>query len=601
MVSVSYIIKCWHCMAEFDAVTAADCGHFPPSKICPFCLKCFCSAADEYKSKYVKNCPKEFLAQQGEAGDAVYRKIGEILIKAGKISIEQLDTALGKQPLVNKKLGEVLIMMSLITPDELQLYLLNQKNIERIDLNKIPVDMNLIHQIGREFCLNQKIVPIEIQEVGNGQVLRFAFYSVNELSKLKKKGELKKYQLIPYLARKEEIENLLKNLESSDKEIKIYTSQESARHVRILNALVKSAMLNRVSDIFFELKSGQLGIFFRNGELLSRVGQPIDDPKEFFEKLKEICGFKRGDKHASQESWLNLSKNFSHLKIKVFYYFGAGQESIHLKINNLKDFAKKIADLNLESDELERVQAVLRKPGGLIIVAGPVFSKTNETFYTLMNTLVSERIATVESDVLLRNERFFQIENPGSEVSDAVYNNLLLYKTDSMFLFDFLQKNYGHSFLDFVKVGKLFIELQGFSYEDMFEKMQADYDVLPSFWVEQLRLVMFQRQVKILCPHCKIPDPRSVGELFKNKKISGDYQIFQEKGCQECQASGYSHDQIFYEIFVMENKDRGQFQAKNLATLDKIISETGNPTIAQKVLNRVLKGEISYKESSRFF
>ena len=597
----SYIIKCWHCTTEFDAVAASDCSHSTPTKICPFCLKCFCNASEDYKKKYVKHCPKEMLAENKAARDSIYLKIGEILVKAGKISIEQLGTALDKQRIVNKKLGEVLIMMSLITPDELQLYLLNQNSIEKIDLKNITVDTGLIFQIGKEFCLDQKIVPIEIQEIAGGHVLRFAFYSVNDLPKLKNQGELQKYKLIPYLAQKEEIESLLKNLKNTEKEIKIYTSLESTKYIRILNSLVKSAVQARVSDVFFEFKSGQLAIFFRNGESLSRVDQPIDDPKEFFKKIKEICGFKREEKQTPRESWLNLSKKFSHLKIKVLYYSGDAQENIRFKFNNLKDFAKKIAELNLERDEVERIQSILQKPNGLFIVAGPAYSKANESLYALMNTLSGERLATVESAVVLRNERFFQIENQGGDVSDAVYKNLLFYKPDSMFLFDYFQKSYNRQFLNFVEMGKLFIELQGFSYEEIFEKMQVENEIPPSFLVENLRLVVFQRQVKILCPHCKTAHPQSARALFKNKRLTIDYKIFQEKGCPECQSSGSSHDEIFYEIFTIDNKERVHFQQSHLVALDKKISEGGNLTIAQKVFNRVLKGEVSYKESTRFF
>ena len=57
-----YIIKCWHCMTEFDAATAADCSHSTPTKICPFCLKCFCNASEDYKKKYREELP------QGAAG-----------------------------------------------------------------------------------------------------------------------------------------------------------------------------------------------------------------------------------------------------------------------------------------------------------------------------------------------------------------------------------------------------------------------------------------------------------------------------------------------------------------------------------------------------
>ncbi|MEI6614470.1 MAG: ATPase, T2SS/T4P/T4SS family [Chrysiogenales bacterium] len=596
-----YIIICWHCQAEFDASTASDCNHANPTKTCPFCLKCFCDSSEDYKKKYIKNCPRELLPDANVGSAYQYLKIGEILVKAGKISTGQLDTALDKQRIVNKKLGEVLIMMSLVTPDELQLYLLNQKSVESIDLKNLKIDSDLIRQIGKDFCLDQKIVPIEIQEIAGGRMLRFAFYSISELPKLKKKSELQNFKLIPYLAPKEEIENMLHNMENSEKDIKIYTSLTSARHLNLLNSLIKSAVQGKVSDVFFEFKSGQLKIFFRNGELLSPVHQLSENPKEFFVKIKEICGIKPTTKNTAQESFLNLNRNLSHLKIKVIFFSGSAQENIRFKLSNLDDFAKKITDLNLESDESDRLRAILEKPNGLFIVAGPAYSKANETLYALMNTLVSERIATVENDVILRNKRFFQIENQGSDVTNAVYKNLLFFKPDSMFLFDYFQKNFDSQFLHFVEMGKLFIELQGFSYEEIFEKMKNEYEVPYSYLAKNLRLLIFQRQAKILCPVCKIPDPRPAQELFKSKNLGSNYQIFQEKGCPECQSSGNNRNEIFYEIFIMDNQERSIFKEEDLFSLDKKISEAGHLTISQKILNRVLKGEISYPESCRFF
>ena len=114
-------------------------------------------------------------------------------------------------------------------------------------------------------------------------------------------------------------------------------------------------------------------------------------------------------------------------------------------------------------------------------------------------------------------------------------------------------------------MGKLFIELQGFSYEEIFEKMQVENDVPPSFLAENLRVLIFQRQAKILCPPCKTPLPHPAGQLFKNKKLSSEYKVFQEKGCPECQSTGYSRDEIFYEIFTLENHERSQFQESDLA------------------------------------
>jgi type II secretory ATPase GspE/PulE/Tfp pilus assembly ATPase PilB-like protein len=596
-----YPIFCWHCQGEFDASSAPDCGHANPTKICPFCLKCFCDASSEYKKKYLQNCPKELLAEYAEARTVPYLKIGEILVKAGKISAGQLTRALDKQRILNKKLGEVLIMMSLVTPDELQLYLLNQKSVETIDLKNVKIDADLVHQVGRDFCLDQKILPIEIQEIAGGRMLRFAFFSISELANLKKSSQLQSYKLIPYLAPKEEIEGLLKSIEAQEKEIRLYTSLADAHYLKLLNALIKDAVQDKVSDVYFELKDKTLKIFFRNGEALSPVDPAAENPEEFFAKIKEICGIKTSAKKAPQESLLNLNKKLSHLKIKVRFYAGTDQENISFRISHLSEFEKKTTDLHFERDELERLRTVLEKPNGLFIVAGPAYNRVNETMYALMNSLASERIATVENDVILRKERFFQIENLDGDVTSAVYKNLLFYKPDSMFLFDFFQKNYDAQFMHFVEMGKLFIELQGFSYVEIFEKMHKEFDVPLSFLAENLRLMVFQRQAKILCPRCKILNPRSAQELFKNKNLSGPYRVFQEKGCPECRSSGVSRDEVFFEVFTMDKQERSQFDDKDLFMLDKKISEAGNLTIAQKILNRVLKGEISYRESSRFF
>jgi type IV pilus assembly protein PilB len=601
MAADPYPILCWHCQGEFDASSAPDCGHANPTKICPFCLKCFCDASSDYKKKYLQHCPKEMLAEYTEARATPYLKIGEILVKAGKISAGQLNRALDKQRILNKKLGEVLIMMSLVTPDELQLYLLNQKSVETIDLKSVKVDADLVHQVGRDFCLDQKILPIEIQEIAGGRMLRFAFFSINELSNLKKSSQLQSFKLIPYLAPKEEIESLLKSIIAQEKEIKLYTSLAEARYLKLLNSLIKDAMQDKVSDVYFELRDKALKIFFRSGDVLVPVDRAVDNPEEFFAKIKDICGVKVSTKTASQESLLNLNKKLSHLKIRARFYAGSDQENISFHISHLPDFEKKITDLRLQRDELDRLRSVLEKPNGLFIVAGPAYNRVNETMYALMNSLASERIATVENDVILRKERFFQIENLDGDVPNAVYKNLLFYKPDSMFLFDFFQKNYDVQFMHFVEMGKLFIELQGFSYDEIFEKMHKEFDVPLSYLAENLRLTIFQRQAKILCPRCKTLNPHSAQELFRNKNLSGPYRIFQEKGCPECNSSGVSHHEVFYEVFAMDNQERSRFDEKHLFILDRKISEAGNLTISQKILNRALKGEISYRESSRFF
>jgi len=65
------VVACWNCLGEFDAAAAVWCSDEPktPTKVCPFCLRCFCSASSEYKERFWSEAPPGLAAER----DAVAR------------------------------------------------------------------------------------------------------------------------------------------------------------------------------------------------------------------------------------------------------------------------------------------------------------------------------------------------------------------------------------------------------------------------------------------------------------------------------------------------------------------------------------------------
>ena len=106
-----YIIRCWHCRAEFNAFEATFCFHQDPSKICPFCLNCSCHAPQDYKDKIISESPDELLAEKKNYSEKTELKLGEILLKAGKISEENLELAMEKQAVLKLALEPVANML----------------------------------------------------------------------------------------------------------------------------------------------------------------------------------------------------------------------------------------------------------------------------------------------------------------------------------------------------------------------------------------------------------------------------------------------------------------------------------------------------------
>lgn len=135
--------------------------------------------------------------------------LGEMLIRAGKITTEQLKEAIEKQKVIRKHLGEIIVMMDLLTPEELELYLIDQKQIEEIDLKSIKIDTDLVERIGIDFCSLHRVIPLEILKVNDFEALRLAITPIVDLNKVKMNERIMDFTVIPYIAKPEEIDHVL--------------------------------------------------------------------------------------------------------------------------------------------------------------------------------------------------------------------------------------------------------------------------------------------------------------------------------------------------------------------------------------------------------
>lgn len=210
--SKEYAVKCWQCGAEYNALESTFCNHPSPSKICPFCLNCFCQASEEYQKNFWDKSPRKLLEEKLIMENRASIKLGEMLIRAGKITTEQLKEAIEKQKVIRKHLGEIIVMMDLLTPEELELYLIDQKQIEEIDLKNIKINMSLVERIGIDFCSLHRVIPLEILTVKNLEALRLAVTPDVDLNRVKMNERIQDFTVIPYIAKSEEIDRVLRLL-----------------------------------------------------------------------------------------------------------------------------------------------------------------------------------------------------------------------------------------------------------------------------------------------------------------------------------------------------------------------------------------------------
>ncbi len=126
-VASSYLTTCWNCLGEFDALSAVWCSDDPknPSKLCPFCFRCFCDANEKYKREFWLRAPQRLQDELSTLSKSKDR-LGDVLIRMKKLTTPQLLDALNEQKQTGRKLGEILTERGLVKPDDIQSALRSQ-------------------------------------------------------------------------------------------------------------------------------------------------------------------------------------------------------------------------------------------------------------------------------------------------------------------------------------------------------------------------------------------------------------------------------------------------------------------------------------------
>ena len=103
-------VRCWNCLNDYDAAEAVWCSCDPkqPSKLCPFCLHCFCSADDNYKRLFWEAAPQA-LRDEVSMLERSLDRLGEILIRNQKLRTPLLLQALQEQEKSGELLGKILV------------------------------------------------------------------------------------------------------------------------------------------------------------------------------------------------------------------------------------------------------------------------------------------------------------------------------------------------------------------------------------------------------------------------------------------------------------------------------------------------------------
>jgi len=558
-------------------------------------------------------------------------KIGEILIHINKLSESQLQEALLVQKKTKNKLGVVLVKNGFITEDDLVTVYSMQLGYRKADDEfLLNIDPKVASIIPEEFARQNAVLVLEksnssirvamedpeditcidaLQRL-TGLVPDVLVVGPNTLERaldevygeIKKSGEVKEvFEGITVISgddeKKEEVDL------SPEK-----ASKEDAPIVKLVNMILQESIKERATDIHIEPQEKNVIVRIRiDGVLQTIMTPPNTSLSGLVTRIKILSKLNIAEKRLPQDGRLTIKTTEKEIDVRVSILPTIYGEKIVMRLLDKTGFDFNLKSLGLDKDLIQIFQNVITRPYGLIIVSGPTGSGKSTTLYASLKEIKNDliNITTVEDPVEYHLDGINQVqvfEHIGLTFG-ASLKFILRQDPDILLIGEIRDQETADIAVKFSLTGHLvFSTLHANDAVSTITRL-LDLGVPPFLVGSCVNLVMAQRLVRKICPHCREEYDPSDEELklvgLSRKRLNGK-KLHQAKGCRECRNTGYLGRTGIFELIPMTRKVRALiYDNSNEDEIRSCALEEGMVTLRESGLRKILDASTTIQEVLR--
>ncbi len=362
-------------------------------------------------------------------------QLKDFIIDSGLVSRAEVLAAAKEGEDSGESLGRMLVRNGKITEDNLRRMQAYVLGIPFVDLKNEKLDFDVLSLIPEPIARNHNIVAFRKTD----SILEVAMLDTEDLTAIdfvKKKvglkimprltdGDSMKSALLQYQkSLKAEFGDLIQKEASSLKkvsdepeenvsEIALKKLAEDVPVVRIVDTLLKHAILQDASDIHIEPMETELLVRYRiDGLLHDAMVLPKNIAPSITARIKVLSSLKLDEKRLPQDGRFKIDMNGEKVSFRVStlptYY---GEKTVmRLLRETVSGFT--LEKLYFHGDGLDRIHRAIKSTTGMILATGPTGSGKTTTLYTILDMLNTPdvNISTIEDPVEYQMKRINQTQ-----------------------------------------------------------------------------------------------------------------------------------------------------------------------------------------------
>jgi len=511
-------------------------------------------------------------------------QIGQLLLRAGIISEQDLATALKLQQTNRARLGETLLEMEVIKPGQLLEVLSKRLRVKGCILRHGLIDPAVSKLIDRDEAREMKVLPLF--KVGGR--LTVAMLEPQRLPLIDRLASLTGCDINPvlvlesnlnefaerYMAEEVSVDSFLVSLSEQDVE---FVDREAADTsavtdldrmdgtpaVNLVNLSILSAIRDNASDIHIEPDHKHLRVRCRvDGVLRELLTAPLQMHAGVVSRVKVLAKMDIAEKRLPQEGRVCTIAEGREVDLRVSTMPTILGEKAVIRVLDRSSLRVEMEQLGFREDALAAFKRMLFRPHGLVLVTGPTGSGKTTTLYSALDLLrsVTVNIITVEDPVEYRLEMINQIhvqERVGLTFARAL-RSILRQDPDIIMVGEIRDAETAQVAIQAALTGHLVLStLHTRDCVGTIARL-TDMGMEPYLIASALNGVIAQRLARTICPACRttyMPERSLLAQAGWDE--SGPGLFYRGAGCTKCHDSGFQGRAGVYEVLELDDEMYG--------------------------------------------
>ncbi len=551
-------------------------------------------------------------------------RLGDLLVREGLITREQLQSALTEQRNTGMRLGYTLVKLGIIEETEITKMLARQYRMPAVDLARFEVDPRIVKLVPSEVAMRHTVLPLKRE----GRTLTVAMSDPTNMTVLDDLKFITRYDIFPVIAGEYtlrtaieryyeqtdvQLQSILKDIEAEE-DLEVIEEQEDedaptvaddAPVVKLINGILTDAVKRGASDIHIEPFEHELRVRYRiDGTLQEVMKPPLKLRAALTSRVKIMSNLNIAERRVPQDGRIKLKMGKRVIDFRVSTLPVIFGEKIVLRILDKSNLTLDLSKFGFEPKAEDDLMRAILNPYGMVLVTGPTGSGKTTTLYSALQRInkVEVNIMTAEDPVEYNLHGINQVlvRTEIGMTFAAALRAFLRQDPNIVMVGEIRDIETGSIAIKASLTGHLVLSTLHTNDAPSTVTRMIDMGIEPFNVASAVNLIVAQRLVRRICTDCKSEYKYNAEELsalgISESEATG-ITFYRGEGCDTCGETGYKGRQGLYEVMAMSPEVRRMvLRGASAAELKDQAVEEGMLTLRMDGIVKVKRGITTLEE-----